>query len=157
MRGSGGVRRQVPVSKTVNGRMSEAQAAFALASLEALDENMARNRLLHETYAKHLQNIPGLTLHSATGVSASNFQQAVITVDERLYGMGAQDLLERLHHNGVSARPFDFPVAQTLAAAAVNLPQYNALAKTGMELPLGSATGVEAIGEICEALATFRR
>lgn len=156
MRGSGGVRRQVPVTKTVNGRMSEAQAAYALMSFEALNDNIARNTSLHATYAKHLQSIPGLILHSAAGVSASNYQQAVVTVDEQRYRMSALDMVEHLRGKSISARLFCFPIAAIFTAlVAADLPGFAALARTGIELPLGSATSKHAIEEICGVLASL--
>jgi dTDP-4-amino-4,6-dideoxygalactose transaminase len=158
MRSSGGVRKQVKVSKTVNGRMSEAQAAYALMSLEVLDENIARNKSLHDIYAAHLQSIPGLLLHSAAGVSVSNHQQAVATVDERRYGISARALLRRLRDNSISALSLDFPAAPVIATSlARDLPGFAALAETGVELPLGSATSAHAIEEICGVLARFSR
>lgn len=44
MRSSGGIRRKVPVKRTVNGRMSEAQAAFVLLGLKKMfDSHHASN------------------------------------------------------------------------------------------------------------------
>ncbi len=157
MRSSGGVRRQVPVTKTINGRMSEAQAAYALMSLEALSDNIARNKALHDTYAMYLQSIAGLALHSAAGVSASNYQQAVITVDAQRYGLGALDVVKCLHDKSISARLLEFPLVDAFATfVAANLPGITALANTGIELPLGSATSKCTVEEICRVLDRSR-
>ena len=43
MRSSGGIRRKVTVKRTVNGRMSEAQAAFCLLRLKYLNSDFASN------------------------------------------------------------------------------------------------------------------
>ena len=152
MRSSGGVRKQVPVSKTVNGRMSEAQAAYGLMSLETLDDNIVRNKRLHETYSKYVRSIPGLALHSAAGVSESNYQQAVATVDQRQYGMSAGELVDRLRRRLVSADLIKFSFSSVLTnCAPTHLPGFMALVRTGIELPLGSATNgsvLEAVREV---------
>ena len=157
MRSSSGVRRQVLVSKTVNGRMSEAQAAYALLGLESLDDNIGRNRSLYDIYARHLKDVPGLTLHASAGVSFSNHQQAVLTVHRQQYGEGAAELVQRLGDNSVSARRLEFPLAPDSVDTSSTLPGFRSLVETGLELPLGSATDTHAIESICRILLGFRR
>lgn len=156
MRSSSGIRKQVPVSKTVNGRMSEAQAAYVLMSLEMLSNNVARNRRLHDAYARHLQSIPGLEMRSAEGVTTSNYQQAVITVDARSYGISARELVQHLRDQSISARLLDLSLAPGgTPTSETRLAGFTALAGTAVELPLGSATGSADVETVCDALAAL--
>lgn len=86
MRSSSGVKRSVPVRKTVNGRLSEAHAAIALASLVRASERLEQLQAVKDHYWSHLTqaqqarifpelrhtHLPYLALQSAsssTGVS----------------------------------------------------------------------------------------
>lgn len=62
IRSSYGAGEQVKVPNTGNGRMSEAQAALALASIEEMDENLLRNKYQHDLYTKEFADTPIIEL-----------------------------------------------------------------------------------------------
>jgi len=86
MRSTGGVIRKVPVSKTVNGRMSEAQAAYALMGLERLDYWISRNHEQHKLYESSLSGKAGANVISARGVTKSNYQNTIVYLNSKVAG-----------------------------------------------------------------------
>lgn len=105
MRSSGGINRQVPVKKTVNGRMSEAQAAFALMGIERIDYWIERNKQQHDLYLDRLSLLPGVNFLSAKGVNLSNYQQAVIVLESK---STRNFLLDQLQALGRTASPLNY-------------------------------------------------
>lgn len=102
IRSSYGVRQPVKVAKTSNGRMSEAQAALGLLSLSNFDENRARNKRLHQTYQRAIDNIAGLQILSPPQVSESNYQSAVLVIEDETFGLSAEQLSLALTQEGLS-------------------------------------------------------
>jgi len=94
MRASSGVQRHLPVGKTVNGRMSEAQAAIALLSLQRLPEHLA---YLATQLPASLPQITGLR-----AVSAPQEPHLILEVNSQAFGLTRQSILtclarENLH------------------------------------------------------------
>ena len=164
MRSNYGIRRPMPVRLTVNARMSEAQAAIALASLEVIDERVANNRVIFDTYRSVLDTVPGVRLVQPSNVSRSNYQYVVIEIDDDLFGLSRDLLRSVLRAEGVRARryfkpgihrsvPFDTLYPQYVEA----LPVTDRLCDTVLQLPigaLGTTEDAERIGSlICDAHA----
>ncbi|MBV8389753.1 MAG: aminotransferase class I/II-fold pyridoxal phosphate-dependent enzyme [Mucilaginibacter sp.] len=97
----------VVVEKTSNGRMSEAQAGIALHSLDALDNHRERNEKLFNLLGVCLKEIPGLHLRYPQKVSKSNFQNIVLEVDSREFGLSCEYLSKILRsENLITQRGF---------------------------------------------------
>ena len=92
MRSSYGMGRSVPVPKTTNGRMSEAQAALALFGLDHLDQRIAQNERIFRTFQRGIAAIPGLAVRAFHGITKSNYQNLICVIDEQLFGL-RRDLL----------------------------------------------------------------
>lgn len=101
IRSNYGMGRPVPVGKTGNGRLSEAQAAVALMNLDDLPELIARNRRVFEAYKALLADVPGLRLRRPQLVSASNFQNVVVEVDSRVFGLSRNALIDVLRAENI--------------------------------------------------------
>ncbi len=150
MRSSGGVIRQAPVRKTVNGRMSEIQAAYALISLEQIDALIARNNQQHALYHQHLSPLPSLQILSGKGVLDSNHQQAVIALD----GTKQRDAL--FQHLRSQGYPVVIPqFGADLYPQRYRLPGLTDLRQTAVELPLGSRIDADGIRALCGAIEAF--
>jgi dTDP-4-amino-4,6-dideoxygalactose transaminase len=149
MRSSSGVGRPVSVIKTVNGRMSEAQAAIALMNLEDFPANRTHNETLHRNYEMQLESVPGLQLIKPTGVSFSNFQCAVCRVNELEYGLSPQILIALLNAENVYAKP-EATYSRPLPDAASADTFY-------IQLPIGTGVTVQEVERICTILTRAYR
>lgn len=164
IRSSYGAGHAVPVVKTSNGRMSEAQAAIALMSLEDFPVNQANNEQQYKAYALGLRDIPGISLMMPVGVSFSNYQYLVCNIDAVAFGMPRDLIMELLKAENVLARRYfypgvhrcipyidDFPLYQD------RLPQTDALCANVMQLPVGALLSQLDIARICQILALAQR
>lgn len=159
IRSSYGAGRPVDVVKTANGRMSEAQAAIALMSLEDFPANQKNNEILYRLYETQLKAIPGLHLVKPAGVSFSNFQYLVCRVDEREFGLPRDLLIEILKAENVVARRYFFPgvhrsipYAQELPSYQDRLPNTDALCASIIQLPIGALVSAQAVERMCNIL-----
>jgi dTDP-4-amino-4,6-dideoxygalactose transaminase len=141
IRSNYGMGRPVPVGKTGNGRLSEAQAAIALMNLDDLPALLARNRLLYEAYGTHLSQIPGLELIAPAGVSSSNYQNVVCRIDAKRFGLSRDALIavlaaenvEALGDRGIGAQRHD------ATAAGATLSNTARWCESILQLPIGAS------------------
>ncbi len=162
IRSNYGIRRPTAVALTVNARMSEAQAAIALMSLDDFEKRVANNRDIFEAYRSTLSAVPGVRVVEPNAVVRSNYQSVVLQISESEYGLSRDDLWTFLRAEGVSARryfkpgthrcvPFDAMRPQQVEA----LPATDMLCETVLQLPIGAmltpADATTIAGLICDA------
>ncbi len=160
IRSSYGAGPAVPVVKTSNGRMSEAQAAIALMSLEDYPAIQARNKALFDAYSKNLASIPGIRILHPASVSSSNYQYAACTLDPLEFGLTRDQLLRLLQAENVIARRYFHPGVHRSAgfdteaeADAARLPVTERLCAVGLQLPLGARLEVADAVRIVDIIA----
>lgn len=145
IRSDNGVRRPMAVPLTVSARMSEAQAAIALMSLDDFERRMANNRDIFETYRSTLAAAPGVRIFEPNGVLNSSYQNVVVEISETEYGLSRDNLWAILRAEGVQVRryfkpgthrcvPFDSIRPQQVEA----LPVTDGLCRTVLQLPIGA-------------------
>lgn len=149
----------------INGKMQELSAAAGLVSLNSLSEILAVNQRNRLHYQVHLAEIPGLTVVSVPPDCQSNQQYLVTLVDESLFGLGRDCLIELLRAEGIFARSYfvpgchrAVPYAQTPTAAHLrtSLPVTERLLQTVMQLPTGlavAADDIQIIGRLLRFIA----
>jgi len=160
IRSSAGARNPVEVTRMVNGRMSEAQCAVALMSLEDFPANQQNNLTLYRHYESHLAAIPGLHLVKPGGVRFSNYQYAVCRIDEREFGLSRDMLFELLKAENISTQRNFYPgVHRTIPYAhefqqyLKQLPNTDRLCASCIQLPIGALVSEPSVDRICDILA----
>jgi len=93
----------------LNARMSELNAAVALASMEGLDERLARRHELVALYRERLGSIPGVTWPSVREGDRSTYKDFTILVEAAGFGVDAVALAEALAAEGVQTRRYYAP------------------------------------------------
>jgi dTDP-4-amino-4,6-dideoxygalactose transaminase len=86
-----------------NFRMTDLQAAVGLVQLQRLPEVVSRRRELAASYAKYIQEIPGLRTVADPPWGASNFQSFWVEVGSG-FPLSRDELLIRLANADISAR-----------------------------------------------------
>lgn len=125
IRSSYGAGAPVEVRKTSNGRMSEAQAAMALLSLETLEERHRAHAERAARWQAGLAKIPGLRRVGAA--------EGVYAVDAAAFGIDAPCLRRLLRAEGIEVRGHAmpdttaYPRAAALASSLLRLPQAEAI------------------------------
>jgi dTDP-4-amino-4,6-dideoxygalactose transaminase len=159
IRSNYGMGRPVPVGKTGNGRLSEAQAAIALMNLDDLPVLIERNRQSFDAYAALLEDVPGLRLRKPQRVSKSNYQNVVCEVDLNLFGLSRDTLIavlraeniEAAGDRGLGARRHD------AMRAGHALPNTARLCESILQLPIGAQVDVASIERIAEVIRFAQR
>jgi dTDP-4-amino-4,6-dideoxygalactose transaminase len=146
----------------LNARMSELHAAVALASLEGIDERIARRNAIAAAYRETLGGIPGIGFPSVRAGDLSTYKDFTILVEPRGFGLDAAALGEALANEGVETRRYYAPpVHHTRAYRAVagggHLPVTDEAAARVLTLPLWEGMTDEQVGLVAEAVARIRR
>jgi len=164
IRSSYGAGKPVPVVKTSNGRMSEAQAAIALLSLEDFPQNQQKNETLYHIYEDRLKHIPGIKLVKPAGVTFSNYQYLVCEVDECNFGLSRESLIAVLKAENVNARRYFYPGVHRSVGYINNqteqidsLPVTDELCATCIQLPVGALVDSDDVITICELIDKCQR
>jgi dTDP-4-amino-4,6-dideoxygalactose transaminase len=164
IRPSYGDNKSVRITKVANARMSEAQAAIALMSLEDFPQNQQKNEMLFRKYQERLGHIPGIKLVMPAGVTFSNYQYVVCEVDEHIFGLSRDSLIAVLKAENVNARRYFYPGTHRSAGFVDNLNQYaNSLPVTDrlcascIQLPVGALVDGDAVSTICELIDKCQR
>ncbi|OGR00778.1 MAG: DegT/DnrJ/EryC1/StrS aminotransferase [Deltaproteobacteria bacterium RIFOXYD12_FULL_50_9] len=159
IRPSYGTDNPVSIVRVANARMSEAQAAIALMSLEDFPENQKNNETLYRYYETQLDTIPGLHLVRPTGVSFSNYQYVVCSVDEREFGIPRDLLIEILKAENVVARRYFYPGLHRTIPYVNDLSYYqdrllntDSLCASCIQLPIGALVTAQSVERICNIL-----
>jgi dTDP-4-amino-4,6-dideoxygalactose transaminase len=92
-----------------NAKMPEVCAAMGLTSLEAAPTFAEANRVNFETYAEHLDGVPGLRMLPAPDVGTWNHQYVVVEVDEATTGISRDQIADALWAENVLARRYFHP------------------------------------------------
>ena len=141
------------VTKKSNTQMSEFQAALGILSLEDYSKNINHNASIRSVYSEHLSTINGVSLVPLYGISESNQQSIVITVDETVFGLSRDTLYRALHKENVIARRYFYPATHNTPEFTQmpnpNLPNTEMLLKQTLLLPIGSRVSTGDVKKIC--------
>ena len=151
--GVGEVRR---VAITGNGRMSEAQAAMALLSLEDYPQTLDRNRRLSETYRNLLREVPGIKLMPSSFAEGYNFQYFNLEILKDEFGISRNQLLNVLKAENILSRRYFYPGMHRTppfcneSGSPVNsLPNTDLVCSRIMQLPVGQNISEDDVQKIC--------
>ena len=142
-----------------NAKMPEICAAMGLSLLPRLEQLMERNRLNHRLYQAHLDNVQGLRLLRYDERRQSNWQYAVIEIDENQFGESRDDLVNRLHLEKIRVRRYFYPGCHRMEPYR-SMPRNRNLSLSNTDLicnrviclPTGSSIDETDIDRICSLI-----
>ncbi len=163
VRSSYGARPAVPVVKTSNGRMSEAQAAIALLNFDKFPQILARNKELFELYRSGLAEIEGFKLIEPQNISQSNYQYVVAEIDDSAFGLSRDTLLKVLKAENIIARRYFYPAIhrsvpymRESSQYIERLPNTDQLNRRLIQLPIGALVTNADASKICKIVRTVQ-
>ncbi|BCF98823.1 dTDP-4-dehydro-6-deoxyglucose aminotransferase [Paraburkholderia sp. PGU19] len=151
IRSNYGMGRPVPVGKTGNGRMSEAQAAVALLNLDDLPELMEQNIRQFDAFAAQLSDIPGLRIVEPQQVSKSNYQNVICEIDEHAFGLSRDALIAVLDAENVEAGG-DRGLGAARRDFTIALPHTEHWRNSILQLPIGALVDEALIERIANVI-----
>ncbi len=94
-----------------NAKMDELRAAMGLCNLRNVEADIARRKILFETYLERLEGTAGLTLPFVQKDVKSNYAYFPVLFDEEVLGIGRDDVYEELKKRNIYARKYFYPLA----------------------------------------------
>ena len=138
-----------------NYRMSNLQAAVAVAQLERLDLLVARRRAIAARYGATLAGTPGLELTPAARIPGAVPWMYGLTVGER-FGTTRDELREHLAERGIETRCFFVPIhlqpIYRRTFGGQRYPVAERLGQTGLYLPSGPSLSDDDVDYIAAAV-----
>ncbi|MGA7272191.1 MAG: DegT/DnrJ/EryC1/StrS family aminotransferase, partial [Acidimicrobiia bacterium] len=140
----------------LNGRLSELNAAMALASLDHLDEHVAHRNALATRYRELLGQLGGIDFQQVPDGDRSSYKDFTILIDKDGFGAGRDSVVAALHAEGIATRPYYSPPVHRQTAyrhlPERDLPVTDRLAGQVISLPIWSHLPLETVETICEAM-----
>lgn len=147
----------------LNARMSEVHAAIALASLEGLEERIARRNVLAAWYREALAALPGLSFPEVREGDRSTYKDFTVLVDPQAFGVDAETLGGALAAEGIETRRYYAPPVHAMRAyrfaGRVNgdLPVTELVSGRVLTLPLWEGMVEDHVWRVAEAIRRVRR
>ena len=140
-----------------NGKMNEFVAAMGLCNIRHVDENILKRKVLVECYRENLAEIGGLQLPPIQPNVQSNYSYFPIVVDETVFGVSRDNILERLKEKGIYARKYFYPITNAFDCYKdefdVNeTPIAFKISHQVLTLPLYASLTIEEVIYICEII-----
>jgi dTDP-4-amino-4,6-dideoxygalactose transaminase len=142
-----------------NGKMSEISAAMGLTNLESMEEFIAINRSHHHRYQELLAGVPGLSVMPYNEDEQCNYQYVVVEIETGIAGISRDDLVTRLHQQGVIARRYFYPGCHRMEPylalypeARQKLPETEKLTQRLFCLPTGSTLTASDVECVCRLI-----
>ena len=138
-------------------KMSSMQAALGLAQIERADELVDKKRHIFSLYEKTLAGIGGITLNFEPEGTKNSYWMVSIILDPKL-GIKKEELFHKMNEQGISCRPFFFPLSAIPAfyeteeaqkARERNLVSYK-VSPYGLNLPCGMNMDEEKVKWVCK-------
>lgn len=144
----------VDVPLRINAKMSEAQAAMGLISLDHIDGWIAANRHRYDRFRNRLSKVDGIRfVDHANGIS-SNYQYVVFEVCED-HPLTQDAMMSHLKDNGIVARRYFYPGMHKAVPYNVrewDLPRTDALCGRVIQVPSGDMVTDQDIDRICSLI-----
>lgn len=157
IRSSYGAGIPVTVSKTSNGRLSEAQAALGLMHLDDFPRLQSANTKLFQRYESGLRSILGIRLLKPSGIDSSNYAYLICEIDESEFGMSRDCLVSVLKADNVNARHLmSFETAMTCPTSVTHLPRAAKIMRNHLQLPLGPDVSTQDVDRVCTLIAAAK-
>jgi len=143
----------------INAKMNELQAAYGLLSLKYVEDAIVKRKEVATVYQKILRNVSGISLMNDIQGVLHNYSYFPVFVDEKDYGIGRDELYNKLKSNGVFARRYFYPLISNFkpyrelpSADESNLPIANDIANRVICLPMHHELTLEDILHIIDII-----
>jgi dTDP-4-amino-4,6-dideoxygalactose transaminase len=144
---------EVQVPLRLNAKMSEIQAALALAGLSSMNTLIAANRERYDEYARGLSGISGVTLLGPPGSDPRNFQDICVRINDADFGLSRDELRLVLDaHNIETKVPYEL-AEEVRGAREVLYPNAAKVSRNCLQLPNPHTLRRDDVTKICGVIA----
>ena len=147
-----------PIVPAINARQNEIHAAMALAALDGVDEQVARNRRRYAKYKEGLAEISSLRLVPFDERDRNGYKNVVVELLDT-WPITRELTLELMHQENMLVRPYYFPPLHEKKTGYQmiwkNLSQTEALSRRFLLLPCGHFVSEDDVEVICRFLGAI--
>lgn len=145
----------------MNAKMNEFQAAMGLVNLRYIDQEIAKRKLVADSYRKHLENIQGIKyIEDMPGVK-HNYAYFPIVIDEDQFGRTRNQVFERLQQYNIFTRKYFYPLVVDYDCYKekykCNIPNARYVSKRVLTLPMYGDLSISEVDFICNAILEIQR
>lgn len=159
MRDFGFLATDTVVSVGTNGKMTEVAAAMGLTGLENLNHIVETNRHNYKEYRSALMNLPGISILPFDEAEQNNFHYVIIEIEEAVFGISRDQLLQILNAEKVMVRRYFYPgchrcepYCSSPKYKGLRMPITELLSDRVLALPNGTALVHGDIEKICNII-----
>ncbi len=134
-----------------NYRMTNLQAALALAQLERIDEILGKKLEIFSWYHNYLNNISSIKLN----YNLDNYKNVywVICIELLNFSENERDaLMAKLNKRNIDSRPYFYPISEMPMYSSVCTPVTKLISKRGINLPSYYDMTKDQVSYICKEL-----
>lgn len=144
----------------LNARLSELNAALALASIEHLEERVRNRNQIAARYRHLLGSLPGIAFQEVPAGARSSYKDFTVLVDGSRFGCSRDTVVAALGAEGIPTRPYYSPPVHRQAAyahlPARELPITDGLSERVISLPIWSHMPLATADRVSEALSVIQ-
>lgn len=145
----------------LNARLSELNAAIALAGIPHLERRTQYRNQLADRYRTLLGDLPGIAFQTVPSGARSSYKDFTVLVDGQQFGVSRDAVAAALTTEGIPTRPYYSPPVHRQAAyrhlPPPDLPITDRVSERVMSLPIWSHMPVEYVEKIGEAFHRIHR
>lgn len=147
------------VAPGINAKMNELQAAYGLLQLKYFNEQIAKRKIVDSTYRKLLKNVEGISFLKNVEDVKYNYAYFPILVDQEKYGLGRDELYNKLKEHNIFGRRYYYPLISNFSAYKgldsakyENLPVANRISDQVICLPIYPDIESDAIKRVVDVI-----
>jgi dTDP-4-amino-4,6-dideoxygalactose transaminase len=148
----------------LNARMTEMGAIIGLASLEMLDENIARRTQIADQYRSELSSLPGIQFQAIETGNTSTWKDFTIRIDSDAFGLNRNRVAMALDAEGIQSRKYFYPPLHLMTAyndgktsKIAPMPVTEGVSENVLSLPIYYSLKDDDIDRIVEAFHRIHR
>lgn len=135
-----------------NAKLDEFRAAMGICNLKRIEECIAKRKLVHERYEKHLNGVPGIRLGKHQENVSANYAYFPVYFEKEVFGKSRDEVFAILKQKDIHARKYFYPainemdcyknmcdrestpIAHDVSTNILTLPMYEELALTDVDM-----------------------
>jgi len=146
----------------VNGKMSEAQAALALLSLQEYENNVIANHERYNAYRSGLKDLDGISILEYDTKTLNNYQHVVVIIDPARAGFQRDNFIDLLSAENVFCSRDFYPGVHRIMPHITlnkdnNFPETDKLSQRIMQLPNSQKMTEKDVEKICILLHEIQK
>lgn len=140
-----------------NAKMDELRAAMGICNLRHIEEEIAKRRIVVDTYIERLANIPGVKIPHIQSEVKSNYAYFPVIFDANIFSKSRNEVFAELEKNNICARKYFYPLTNSFKCwngmyNVEETPVALQLSKSVLTLPLYADLSLEDVHRICDII-----